>query len=50
MEFDTVEDLIHISGPLTEDAIIKVLQARFYKGLYYVSDKLLFSETNTQIY
>ena len=33
----TMEDLIHITGPLTEDAILRVLQARFYKAMHYVS-------------
>ena len=29
--FDQTEDLIHLQGPLTEEAVLKTLQARFYK-------------------
>lgn len=32
-----VEDLIHLPGPLTEDAVMKCLQARFNASQYYVS-------------
>ena len=35
--YTQIEDLIHLAGPLTEDAIIKTLQARFYSGHYHVS-------------
>ena len=33
----SIEDLINIEGLLTEDAVVKILQARFYSGQYYVS-------------
>ena len=33
----TLEDLIHLSGPLTEDAVLKCLQARFASTQYHVS-------------
>lgn len=32
-----MEDLIHLSGPLTEDAVMKTMQARFENGKYFVS-------------
>lgn len=32
-----VEDLIHLRGPLTEDAVVRALQARFYHNKFYVS-------------
>lgn len=32
-----VEDLIHLRGPLTEDAVVRALQARFYQHKFYVS-------------
>jgi len=32
-----IEDLIHLYGPLTEDALIRCLQARCAAGKYYVS-------------
>lgn len=31
-----IEDLIHMSGPLTEDAVMRTLQARFNAGKYLV--------------
>jgi hypothetical protein len=31
-----VDDLIHLRGPLTEDAVVRALQARFYHNKYYV--------------
>lgn len=34
-----MEDLIHLQGPLTEDAVMKALQARFNVGKYFVSIK-----------
>lgn len=30
-------DLTHLTGPLTEDAVIKCLQAKFYANKFYVS-------------
>lgn len=38
-----VEDLIHLRGPLTEDAVVRALQARFYHNKFYVSHSLLLS-------
>ena len=35
--YTELEDMIHLPGPLTEDSVLKTLQARFYKGQYYVS-------------
>lgn len=32
-----VEDLIHLRGPLTEDAVVRALQTRFYQHKFYVS-------------
>lgn len=32
-----LEDLIHLPGPLTEDAVMKCLQARFQAAHFYVS-------------
>ncbi|CAH0729426.1 unnamed protein product, partial [Brenthis ino] len=32
-----VDDLIHLRGPLTEDAVVRALQARFYHNKYYTS-------------
>ena len=34
-----IDDLIHLAGPLTEDAILRTLQARFMERHYFVSDK-----------
>lgn len=31
-----MEDLIHLQGPLTEDAVMRILQARFEDGKYFV--------------
>ena len=31
-----VDDLIHLAGPLTEDAVLKTLQARFYADEFFV--------------
>ena len=36
-KYSKVEDLIHMSGPLTEDAIVKTLQGRFAQEKYYTS-------------
>ena len=33
----TLDDLIHLAGPLTEDAVLKTLQARFYADEFFVS-------------
>ncbi|XP_014665681.1 PREDICTED: uncharacterized protein LOC106807743 [Priapulus caudatus] len=33
--YSTLEDLIHLSGPLTEDAIVRALQTRFYNADFY---------------
>ena len=35
--FPNVDDLIHLAGPLTEDAVLKTLQARFYAEEFFVS-------------
>lgn len=32
-----MDDLIHLPGPLTEDAVMRTLQARFGDGKHYVS-------------
>lgn len=32
-----VDDLIHLPGPLTEDAVLKTLQARYYAEEFFVS-------------
>lgn len=32
-----IEDLIHLQGPLTEDAVMRTLRARFNEGKYFVS-------------
>lgn len=32
-----MEDLIHLQGPLTEDAVMRTLHARFNDGKYFVS-------------
>ncbi|CAH2091548.1 unnamed protein product [Euphydryas editha] len=32
-----VDDLIHLRGPLTEDAVVRALQARFYHNKFYTS-------------
>lgn len=32
-----MEDLIHLPGPLTEDAVMRTLQARFADGKHFVS-------------
>lgn len=37
-----MEDLIHLQGPLTEDAVMRTLQARFNEGKYFVSTILMF--------
>lgn len=35
-----MNDLIHLMGPLTEDAVMKTLQARFTEKKYFVSIKI----------
>lgn len=35
-----MDDLIHMLGPLTEDAVMKTLQARFNEKKYFVSFNL----------
>lgn len=37
-----LDDLIHLPGPLTEDAVLKCLQARFCAKQYHVSSSPLF--------
>lgn len=37
-----LEDLIHMQGPLTEDAVMKCLQARFASSNFYVSTIFIF--------
>lgn len=32
-----MDDLIHLQGPLTEDAVMRTLQARFNDAKYFVS-------------
>lgn len=32
-----MDDLIHLQGPLTEDAVMRTLQARFNDEKYFVS-------------
>lgn len=41
-----VDDLIHLRGPLTEDAVVRALQARFYHNKFYVSLVCLYVEHN----
>lgn len=36
-----LEDLIHLQGPLTEDAVMKCLQARFAASNFYVSTRVV---------
>jgi hypothetical protein len=36
-----LEDLIHLAGPLTEDALLKCLQARFCASQFFVSTCML---------
>ncbi|KAG1680496.1 Unconventional myosin-XV [Nymphon striatum] len=35
--FTDVQDLIHLTGPLTEDAVLKTLQARFFAGNFFTN-------------
>lgn len=37
-----MDDLIHLQGPLTEDAVMRILHARFEDGKYFVSKKTFF--------
>lgn len=43
-----IEDLIHLSGPLTEDAVMKTLHTRFQNDFFYVSyeKRVLFAPTH----
>lgn len=43
------EDLIHLPGPLTEDAVIKCLHARFSAKQYYVSIELIIANFNKKV-
>lgn len=42
-----LEDLIHMQGPLTEDAVMKCLQARFASSNFYVSTYLFLDVSTT---
>lgn len=35
-----MDDLIHLLGPLTEDAVMKTLHSRFNEKKYFVSSSL----------
>lgn len=37
MNDEDIEDLIHIDGPLTEDAVVRILYRRFMCQKYFVS-------------
>jgi hypothetical protein len=39
-----MDDLIHLLGPLTEDAVMKTLQARFNEKKYFVGFNALLDE------
>ena len=41
-----VDDLIHLAGPLTEDAVLKTLQARYYAQEYFVNQFLCINVSN----
>jgi len=41
-----IEDLIHLDGPLTEDAVIRCLQARSSSGKYSVSECILINSSS----
>jgi hypothetical protein len=41
MKISEMEDLIYLTGPLTEDAVMKSLQARFNEKKFFVSSFLL---------
>lgn len=46
-----LEDLIHLPGPLTEDAVLKCLHARFSASQLYVSpNKGIITEHITSMY
>lgn len=50
-----LEDLIHLAGPLTEDAVLKCLQARFCASQFFVSISCLllaayFGSTNAHFF
>ena len=46
-----IEDLIRLQGPLTEDAVLKTLQARFYNKKFQVGvgDKYKINTVQTKI-
>ena len=41
-----ISDLTRLQGPLTEDAVVKTLQARFYNQNYQVGSKFTWIERN----
>lgn len=44
-----LDDLIHLPGPLTEDAVLKCLQARFCAKQYHVSSSPLSRSTDLNL-
>jgi len=34
--YSAIEDLTHLVGPMTEDTVVRCLQARFYSHLFQV--------------
>ena len=40
--YNEVNDLIHLSGPITEDSLVRALHSRFVAKQYYVSSQLAF--------
>ena len=42
LEAQEVDDLIHLGGPLTEDAVLKTLHARFMTQQFYVSVHIIY--------
>lgn len=42
MKISEMEDLIYLTGPLTEDAVMKSLQARFNEKKFFVSSFLCY--------
>lgn len=44
MKISEMEDLIYLTGPLTEDAVMKSLQARFNEKKFFV--RLFFNLSN----
>lgn len=43
-----MEDLIHLPGPLTEDAVMRTLQARFGDGKHFVSKLIAYLNTSCE--